>query len=473
MAGGNDNMDWLYERGDGRNVPDAQQHTRALSDAEEEALAKRAPSGGTQQSAGENRTRMSFGQSPDSPAEPPAKSTRRKTFSENDLDDARPRGSARGSQPRGAAGASAAGAAGRSSTRPSQTRPEPPGPPQGPPSGRPPGPPPGPGRPPRDRKRHPVRNAALVLVLAVVLIMGYLVGVPVKAWAGSEKVAAAPEGKRPGAQPGNLYLLVGSDSRKGLSKKQQKKLGTGSVEGQRTDTMMLLYVPRSGEPALISLPRDSFVDIPGNGKNKLNTAYAFGGPQLLVKTVEQDTGLRVDGYMEVGFGGFVNVIDAVDGIKMCPKTAIKDKDSHLDLKKGCQKMDGVTALGYVRMRKADPLGDLGRVKRQREMLSALAKKVATPASVVNPVRYWNLNHAVAESITTGEDTSTIDVGRMGLAMRKISAGDGLTLTVPISDANASTSAGSSVLWDEEKSQAIFSEIAEGDTSKLKRFVKKS
>lgn len=463
MAGGNDNMDWLYGRGDGRNVPDAQQHTRAMSAAEDEAFAKRAGAAGGPSKAGAENRRMSFSQSPDSPAEPPAKSPHRKTFSENDLAPARPRGSGDRS-----AGASAAAASGR----PTNTRPEPPGPPQGPPPGPPQGRPPGSGRPPRPRRRRPVRNAALVLVLALVLILGYLVGVPIKAWAGTEKVAAAPSGDRPSAQPGNLYLLVGSDSRKGLSKKQQKKLGTGSVEGQRTDTMMLLYVPRSGEPALISLPRDSFVDIPGNGKNKLNTAYSFGGPQLLVQSIEQNTGLRVDGYMEVGFGGFVNVIDAVDGITMCPKTAIKDKDSHLDLKKGCQKMDGVTALGYVRMRKADPLGDLGRVKRQREMLSAVAKKVATPASVLNPVRYWNLNHAVAGSITTGEDTSTFDVARMGLAMKKISGSKGLTLTVPIGDANASTSAGSSVLWDEEESKAMFGEIAKGDTSKLKRFVKK-
>lgn len=308
----------------------------------------------------------------------------------------------------------------------------------------------------------------LVLVLAV---LGYLIGVPAVAWGKSSKVDDVPAGQRPAQQPGNLYLLVGSDSRAGLTKEQQRKLGTGSVEGARTDTMMLLYVPPSGQPALISIPRDSYVAIPGHNKNKINAAYSFDGPnpKLLEQTIEQNTGLRVDGYMEVGFGGFVNVIDAVGGIQMCPKTAIKDKDSHLDIPAGCQNMDGVTALGYVRMRKADPRGDLGRVERQREMLSALAKKVATPASVVNPVRYWKLNSSVASSIRTGQETSTFEVARMGLAMMSISRGDGLTLTVPIGNPNASTPAGSAVLWDEAKASQMFGQIAKGDTSKLKQF----
>ena len=92
--------------------------------------------------------------------------------------------------------------------------------------------------------------------------------------------------------------------------------------------------------------------------------------------------------MEIGFGGFVNIIDALGGIRMCLPAAIKDRDSHLDLTKGCQHLGGIDALGYVRMRKADPRGDLGRVERQREMLAAVAKKARIPATVLNPVRYW-------------------------------------------------------------------------------------
>ncbi len=239
------------------------------------------------------------------------------------------------------------------------------------------------------------------------LLLVWLVAVPVYAWTRIDRVDAAPSGDRPADQPGTTILLVGSDSREGLTRAERKKLGTGSTAGQRTDTIMILYVPPGGKPALISVPRDSYLPIPGNGTNKVNAAYAVGGPDLLVATVEQNTGLRMDGYTEIGFGGFVNVIDAVGGIRMCLPSAIKDADSHLDLAKGCQTLDGTTALGYVRMRKADPLGDLGRVKRQREMLAAVAQKAISPLTVVNPVRYWRLSTSGADAVTLGQDTSPV------------------------------------------------------------------
>ena len=211
--------------------------------------------------------------------------------------------------------------------------------------------------------------------------------------------------------------------------------------------------------------------IPKNGKNKINAAYAFGGPDLLVQTVEATTGLRVDGYLEIGFGGFVNIIDALGGIEMCLPKAIKDADSHLDLPKGCQTLSGVDALGYVRMRKADPRGDLGRVERQREMLAAIAQKAATPASVLNPVRYWTLCNASTDAVDLGEKTGLAQMARLALAMRSIAGGGGLTLTVPVSDPGASTPVGSAVLWDDAKAKAMFDDIARGDTSKLQKYTK--
>ena len=282
---------------------------------------------------------------------------------------------------------------------------------------------------------------------------------------------AAPSGQRPADQPGKTFLLVASDSRAGLSKAEQKRLGTGSTAGQRTDTIMLVYVPPGGKPALISVPRDSYVDIPKHSKNKINAAYAFGGPELLVQTVEQNTGLRIDGYMEIGFGGFVNIIDALGGIRMCLPNAIKDRDSHIDLPKGCQTLSGTEALGYVRMRKADPRGDLGRVERQREMLAAVAKKAASPATVLNPVRYWNFNMAIADAIKLGRDTSLPEA--LMLALRheadfwwKRAHAD--RTGVQYRRANP---VGSAVLWDPKKSKAMFSDIARGDTSGLAKYAK--
>jgi LCP family protein required for cell wall assembly len=310
-----------------------------------------------------------------------------------------------------------------------------------------------------------------VLLILLILFILWLVAVPAYAWTQIARVDAAPSGQRPADQPGKTFLLVGSDSRAGLSKAEQKRLGTGSTSGQRTDTIMLVYLPPGGKSVLISVPRDSYVDIPGSGKNRINAAYAFGGPELLVQTVERNTGLRLDGYMEIGFGGFVNVIDALGGIRMCVPKAIKDRDSKLDLPKGCQTLSGVEALGYVRMRKADPRGDLGRVERQREMLSAVADKAASPATVLNPVRYWNFCMASADAIKLGRDTSLPETVLLAIAMKQISGGDGLTLTVPISSAGASTPVGSAVLWDSAKSKAMFSAIARGDTSDLDKYAK--
>ena len=375
----------------------------------------------------------------------------------------------------------------RRPAEPERTRvmPSPPGPAsQAPPQNRAAYPPPSPsqyGSPPPARptpppatsakRRHPVRNVFRVLLILLLLLILWLVGVPAYAWTQIARVDAAPSGQRPADQPGKTFLLVGSDSRAGLSKAEQKRLGTGSTGGQRTDTIMIVYVPPGGKPALISVPRDSYVDIPKSGKNKINAAYAFGGPQLLVQTVEQNTGLRMDGYMEIGFGGFVNIIDALGGIRMCLPKAIKDRDSHIDLPKGCQTLSGVEALGYVRMRMADPLGDLGRVQRQREMLAAIAKKAASPATVLNPIRYWKLNMAIADAIKLGRDTSLPETLMLALAMKRISSGNGLTLTIPVSSTGAPTPVGSAVLWDSNKAKAMFSSIARGDTSSLSKYAK--
>ena len=324
-------------------------------------------------------------------------------------------------------------------------------------------------RPPR--RRHPVRNAFLALGLLLLVFVVGLVGIPAYAWSQVSRVQEAPAGDRPANQPGTTFLLVGSDSREGLSAAERKRLGTGSSAGQRTDTVMVLYIPVGGEPALISIPRDSYLPIPKHGTNKINAAFAIGGPQLLVQTVEQNTGLRIDGYLEIGFGGFVSVIDAVGGIEMCLPKAIKDRDSHIDLPAGCQTLDGANALGYVRMRHADPRGDLGRVERQRAMLAAVAKKGVSPASILDPVRYWRLSTATAKSLRLGEDTSFRNMVSLALAMRKVSGSDGLTLTVPVSNPGASTPVGSAVLWDNDEAKKMFGDIARGDTTDLAKYAK--
>lgn len=303
------------------------------------------------------------------------------------------------------------------------------------------------------------------------LLLVYLLAFPAWAWFGSPKVDATSAGTRPGAQPGITLLLTGSDSRAGLTNAQKRALGTGSAAGGRTDTIMLLNVPLVGAPALLSIPRDSYVAIPGHGKNKINAAYAFGGPQLLAQTIEQATGVRIDGYVGIGFDGFVSIIDSLGGIRMCLPTPMKDKDAHIDLPAGCQVLNGANALGYVRMRHADPLGDIGRIKRQREMVAATTKKAISPLTLINPVRWIGLNDAVRGAITRGTSTGMLDALAMIYGAGFIGLGGGHTLSVPVSNPNYVTPAGDAVLWDAAKSKVVFDAFKSGNTTGLRPFDK--
>ena len=136
-----------------------------------------------------------------------------------------------------------------------------------------------------------------LLLLGLVGFVVYAVAVPMQAWSQMKHVAYVPDGNRPADQPGTLLLLTGSDSREGLTPEQKQKYGTGVEGANAADTIMLLYMPPSGRPALISIPRDSYVQIPGRKMNKINAAFSIGGPKLLTQTIEQNTGLRIDGYL--------------------------------------------------------------------------------------------------------------------------------------------------------------------------------
>ncbi len=307
--------------------------------------------------------------------------------------------------------------------------------------------------PKRPRRRRRLGWLKLVLLLWVV----FLVAVPLWAWSKIDKVDDDPGGDRPGSQPGHTYLLVGSDSREGLSKADRQRLGTGVAEGRRTDTIMLLHTG-SGPNLLLSIPRDSIVDVPGHGRTKVNAAYAYGGPKLLVKTLEDETGVRIDGYVEIGFGGFVNVVDAVGGVEICPKQAMKDKLANLEIEKGCQDVDGATALGYARSRHTSALGDIDRAAHQREVVSAVGAKAASPWSILNPLRYAGLANAGTKSLRLGEDTGPIDTLRFAWAMTRVTGDKGLTCGVPIADL--------SVLWDRERALQMFEYIKEDRTDDI-------
>jgi LCP family protein required for cell wall assembly len=311
--------------------------------------------------------------------------------------------------------------------------------------------------PPPSRPRRRLRLGWVKLVLLLWVV--FLVAVPLWAWARIDKVNAEPSAHRPGDQPGTTYLLVGSDSRKGLTRKQELSYGTGRGQGRRTDTIMLLHTG-AGPNLLMSIPRDSLVEVPGHGVTKINAAFAYGGPRLLVRTIERDTGIRVDDYVEIGFAGFVDVVDAVGGVRICPKSAMKDKLANLDIKAGCQQVDGKVALGYARSRHTSALGDIDRARHQREVVSAVGHKAVSPWSVLNPVRYFRLAMSGADSLRVGKNTSMLATVKFAWAMTRVDGKSGLTCGVPISDL--------AVHWDSERAPKLFRLIREDRTADVSK-----
>ena len=315
--------------------------------------------------------------------------------------------------------------------------------------------------PRRTRRRRLTRTVLVAVLLVVVLWLAFLVWVPFNAWGSVTRVDNVPAGTRPADGPGATYLLVGSDGREGLTPAQQEQLnGGGGDIGQRTDSIILVHVPSSGGKAsLVSIPRDSYVPIPGHGSNKINAAFAFGGAKLLTQTIEQNTGIYLDGYLEIGFAGFANVVDSLGGVDVCVPFDMNDQDAAIDLKKGCQTLDGPTALGYVRARKSDPRGDIGRAERQRQFLGAVLKKAATPSTVLIPWRYKAFADAAASGLQVGRTTQLADAAKIFQALRGVDGGDTLSLVVPIETASYQTSnAGVAVKWNSNQAKALFAAI---------------
>lgn len=262
---------------------------------------------------------------------------------------------------------------------------------------------------------------------------------------------------------GTNWLLVGSDSRQGLTEQQIRELDTGDqadAGGARTDTMMLLHIPSgSGAATLISLPRDTLASIDGHGENKLNAAFAFGGPTLLTRTVEEATGLHVDHYLQVGFGGFVGVTDAVGGVQMCLNSSVQDPLINLDLKPGCQNLDGDQALKYARSRHAFAGGDLDRVQHQRQFLSALLKKASSPGVLANPVHSIPMVLKGTSTLTFSDGDHLFTLGLLGYRLLR---GAGLvTTTVPVGGSRTvAGGVGDTLLWDQARATKLFTALKE-------------
>ncbi len=311
------------------------------------------------------------------------------------------------------------------------------------------------------RRRRTGRIIALSAASLIVLIVLAMVGLWLYADHALHRVDAIGDyPRRPAACAGTNWLIVGSDSRQGLSGTQANRLHTGTEQeasGSRTDSIVLLHLPGNGtKPTMVSLLRDSYVTIPGHDKSKINAAFAFGGPQLLVRTVEENTGLRIDHYAEIGLGGFANVVDDVGGVRMCLDQAVHDDYAGINLRGGCQTLNGTNALGYVRSRHAFATSDYARTEHQRQFIGALAGKITSPGVLLNPFRSIPTILDLPKALTIDHGDGLWDLVTLARHVRHFS--NVTSTAVPIGGSN-----GSDLLWDPTKAQELFHDLNHDQT----------
>jgi LCP family protein required for cell wall assembly len=260
------------------------------------------------------------------------------------------------------------------------------------------------------------------------------------------------------------YLVVGSDTREGLTKAQMRELRVGSTAtaaGGRSDTMLLIHISKARDRAyIISLPRDSLVTIPEHISSsdkktlisarpgKLNSAFSYGGAPLLIETIELATSIKIDHYVEVSFAGFAGIVDALGGVEVCTKVDIDDPKSHLVLSAGVHTLDGIEALKYVRTRDFDGRGDIGRMQRQQQFMSAVLNKATSSGTLLNPFKLKNFINASLASVTFDSGLDPNDLLTLAKQMKNLSSGNVRTLTVPLSNPNGRYEGLSVVIWDD-------------------------
>ncbi|WP_449657471.1 LCP family protein [Streptomyces pathocidini] len=273
---------------------------------------------------------------------------------------------------------------------------------------------------------------------------------------------------RPKGSDGLNFLLVGTDGREKLTEEQRKRYHLGGAPCHCTDTIMLVHLSGDRRRAsVISIPRDSYVHLPehtdrATGERlpahagKINAAYAQGGPQLTVRTVEKMTGLHLDHYIEVDFTSFMKTVDAVGGVEICSARPMKDRYTGLDLPVGTSRLNGGEALQYVRSRHIDGAADLGRMQRQQRFLAALMDEVSSGGVLMNPVKFDRVASTLLGSVRADRGFGTDELVDLGKAMRGFKPSSSEFVSVPIEDPSYPVAGlGSTVKWDAAKAGRIF------------------
>ncbi|WP_405644934.1 LCP family protein [Streptomyces sp. NBC_00019] len=329
----------------------------------------------------------------------------------------------------------------------------------------------------RPRPRPPVRRrkprwaARAVTTLSVVILASAGIGHAVLSSLDADIARVDPfkdMKNRPRAGHGMNVLLVGTDGREKITEAERQKYRLGGAPCHCTDTVMIVHISEDRERAsVVSLPRDSYAMTPAHtdqttGKPhhghpvKLNAAYAEGGPNLTVRTVENMTHVKIDHYLEVDFTSFMKTVDVLGGVKICTADPLKDSYTGLDLPAGTHTLMGGEALQYVRSRHIDGAADLGRMKRQQRFMAALIDRATSSGILLNPMKFRDITRAVLGSVRADKGFGTDELLDLGRAMRNFSPSSSEFTTVPIGQMGyAVKGVGSTLKWDPKKSGRLF------------------
>ncbi|MFD9910086.1 LCP family protein [Streptomyces sp. NPDC059063] len=278
---------------------------------------------------------------------------------------------------------------------------------------------------------------------------------------------------RPESGHGMNVLLVGTDGRDKITRAQKRKYRLGGAPCHCTDTIMIVHISADRNRAsIVSLPRDSYAELPehvdqNSGKHhrphpvRINAAYAEGGANLTVRTVEHMTKVKIDHYLEVDFTSFMKTVDVLGGVEICTDQPLKDTYTGLNLPVGTHELNGGEALQYVRSRHIDGAADLGRMRRQQRFLAALIAKTTSSGVLLNPVKFRDVSKTLLGSVRADKGFGTTDMLALGRAMRNFSPSSSEFTTVPLGKmGHMVPGIGSTLKWDDEKAGKLFKALRE-------------
>jgi LCP family protein required for cell wall assembly len=315
----------------------------------------------------------------------------------------------------------------------------------------------------RKRKRSPLVSALMMVGVLALVCTGTAVGLALglehryenkvtrEDILGDLPKADVPLGTR--TAPMN-FLMLGSDDMSG------KNQNIDDPDGSRSDTIMLIHINAAHNRAFImSIPRDSFVDVPAGGKwkggpNKINAAFAFGGAKLSAKTVYGLTKIPLDSAMIVNFSGIAKMVDAVGTVNVCIPYTVSSIHTGRVWSAGCHDMGPDETADFLRQRKSVPGGDFGRIQDQQLVVKALADRITSEGILTNPLQLDKLISTAASSLTLDKSTNLRD---LVLALKNIRPADLSFATVPTLG-TFDTFAGSSVKLDMPAANVLFQAV---------------